>query len=76
MITGEVQTRMTNVVQIVVKERTCVKITKYWDKEPNKKILKNNIVLNFKDLLVRVRSKLGVKLLALNKGKSRTRLLK
>lgn len=76
MITGEVQTKMTNVVQIVVKERTCVKITKYWDKGRNKKILKNNIVLNFKDLLVRVRSKLGVKLLALNKGKSQTRLLK
>jgi hypothetical protein len=76
MITGVVQTKMTNAVQIVVKKPTCVKITKYWDKRRNKKILKNNIVLNFRDLLVRVRSKLGVKLLALNKGKSRTLLHK
>ena len=72
MTTGGVQTRMTNDVLTVVKRLTCVKITKFLAKRQNKRTLKNYIVLNCNDLLVRVQIRLGVKLPARNKEKSQT----
>ena len=72
MTTGGVQTRMTNDVLTVVKRLTCVKITKFLAKRQNKRTLRNYIVLNCNDLLVRVQIRLGVKLPARNKEKSQT----
>jgi len=49
MITGEVQTKMTNAAPIVVKKLTYEKITKYLAKRQSKKIPKNYIALNYND---------------------------